>query len=191
MTFQKLYDEAVERFTKKGFVAEYQEYAPNLAVLRWHDEKGSLSYSIKFVFSDNNLFIDGDLGSAAFRLTERATLKAMATYKSRPGYFMEKALATTDKYVYDYTEAKKALHSILSSLSDILPDSLPELETNLMSEFTSEDGFMTPGALSFLEKIDAYYDIVEQLRYAGREYSPRIALWLAALSMAWEQVKEK
>ena len=198
MSFQQLYDEAVERFTKKGFVVDYQEYAPNLAVLRWHDEKGSSSYSIKFVFSDNNLFIDGDLGSAAFRLTEQATLEALASYRSRPGYFMEKALVTTDKYEYDYTEAKNALHSVLSRFLDVPSDDedadsidLPDLEYELLREFTSEEGFFSHGVLAILEKLDAGYDIREKLRYAGQEYSPRVALWLVALSMAWEQVKEK
>lgn len=172
----------------------------NCSTLLWR-WPGIKAYSIKFVFSENNVFIDGDLGSAVIHLTEPASLKALSTYWKRPNYFVEKIQCTTDLYVYNYDDAKAELERRYEEIlenggynDDLgLEEDKARLDAAkalLLEGFTSEEGFSASREglyewISFDHFADAW------IYSAGRELHLRVYLWLLGLKMAYEQLQEK
>lgn len=162
---------------------------------------GTKAYEVKFVLSENNVFIDGDIGSAVVRLTEPATLKALSTYWKRPNYFAEKILCSTDLYVYNYDGAKAELERRYEEIleNDGYNDD-PNLEEDkerldaakalLLEGFTSEEGFSaSEEGLYEWSGFDHFAD--DWIHSAGRELHLRVYLWLLGLKMAYEQLQGK
>lgn len=162
---------------------------------------GTKAYEVKFVLSENNVFIDGDIGSAVVRLTEPATLKALSTYWKRPSYFAEKIQCTTDLYVYNYEDAKEELACRYQAiLEENGYDEDPDLEEDkvqlnvakalLLEGFTSEDGF-NASEKGLYEWATFDHTMDDWIYSAGRSLHLRVYLWLLGFKMAYEQLQGK
>lgn len=189
--YQKSWETHAER--------KFENFEANLiqmrgfSVLEWKNRDGSNDYNIRFGFDEEygRMTVDGDLGTAVFHFTEKATVFSIGKYCSLD-YFMEKMVCSTDEWFYDSDAAKEELIETLAgdSLdSDEDEEGLDELIDEIMNIYNQHGHGLE--LTDELETRLAYYDadFWEWIYAAGRFPAGRIILWMSALRMARKQLE--
>lgn len=166
----------------------------SITVLDW-SRPGSNMYAVRYVFSGSTLFVTGDLGSAVFKLTERASLSSLAHYNM--SYFHEKlACCDSDDMGVDF-DADSACASIKRTLSEHLEgeeESDAELECLITRLCAAAEGCQTKTGWShelvrYTDELSALdSDWYEWLPCCGDTYSCRLLAYLIGLKMADAQL---
>ena len=99
---------------------------------------GTNSYQVNYVLSGNMVFISGDLGVAAYSLTEGAKIERLGHYDL--SYFTGKLAATkSSKYNFNSKKAQTEIDEYFIDWCDVDDMSeLPEAESKLYGELISE-----------------------------------------------------
>lgn len=101
-------------------------------------EPGTSMYQVIYVLSGNMVYISGDLGVAAYELSETAKLQRLGQYDL--SYFTGKLAASQhSKYKFDSKKAQKEIKEFFIDWCDV--DSIDELspeDGNLYAELISE-----------------------------------------------------
>lgn len=174
--------------------APLQDGRSSITVLDWSRPDSSM-YAVRYVFSGSTLFVTGDLGSAVFKLTERAALSSLAHYSI--SYFHEKlACCDSDDMGVDF-DADSACASIKSTLSEQLEgeeESDAELEDLITRLCAAAEGCQTKTGWShelvrFYDELSSFdSDWYEWLPCCGDTYSHRLQAYLIGLQMADAQL---
>jgi len=174
----------------------------------------TICYWIRMVFDHERdgtqaVYISGDCGEAVIYPTCEPTLEGMAKCFTRrvdgkidvnEPYFMEKFKASSDKYDWDADKFKEDLReSVREAFDEGAEEPLRKLEEffdDYMDTFSpkvwvdSVNGPMMGGdAVEELNNI--LPDCSEYLYSYGRSVSVRVIMWLVALRLAWEQVRDQ
>ena len=184
--------------------ARLDVYDETLSILSWK-QPGTQAYAVRAVFDGMHVYISGDLGSAVVHLTEKADLKALSSYWKSPSYFIEKIVCSTDKYDFDYEEAKKELEEHIDTMlynyskrrrcfdDDDMEDYKEDVmltKAKVLDGFNEDNGLCgNPIAVNEWSALDPEY--FEWMPHAGRRIHKRIWLWLAAFEMAYKALKEE
>ncbi len=164
----------------------------HVILLDWH-EPGTCVYSVRYIFSGTELFVSGDLGSAVFYLTERATPKAVAGYDL--GYFAGKlrCCSAGDRGIeFSAEEAMSAIYAQFGNPDEAsqetgeLLDALKDVADNCESRQLW--AYSLDGMSRALSNVDA--DWWEWMPNCGNIYAPQLVAWLEGLKMAYAQIRE-
>ena len=165
----------------------------------------SICYSLRVVFDHergNSVYICGDIGEAVIYPTCPATLKGMAEcFTSRDengsihvnwGYFLEKVRAASDRYCWDYDTFIQDFKEHCREKGIDSADEFIEENTGIWNDGVDVDNVkgitLSYNAKHDLEEMDS--DYWEWVYDCGKRVSMRVILWLVALRLAYEAVKE-
>ena len=191
--------ECQKESAKRHFANHIATYSTenNIAILDWRKKSGSSAYYVRYVLDTEHccLYITGDLGYAVVRLTERATLSALAGYINTVDYFVEKIQCSTDKYQYDEAVAKTELREHLLQYKRQIYDTdmltVGELINNTMHDFDCYNGFNLSAENDELLSAICGNEYSEWLYNLGCYVCDRVILWLVGLNMAYEQLESE
>ncbi|MFW6030179.1 MAG: hypothetical protein ACOCRO_07995 [Halanaerobiales bacterium] len=179
----------------KDHVAEYQKLNDEVSILDWGKPRTNF-YRVRYVFDRYMLFISGDIGEAAFRLTWNGTPESFKDVNL--GYFFSKIAAYEGgKWDFDSDAAINELHEWQEryleeyeygdEAADIFED-LFRLITECNSVEYWKQGLLSEGLYERLSEYDC--DCYEWLFSIGQAVPIRIKGYLIGLKMANEQLQK-
>ena len=166
----------------------------------WGKQDTSM-YQIIYTLSGNMVYITGDVGTAAYSLTCRATLDNIESHDL--WYFTGKLIATErKKWDFDYQVAQKEIEERFLNWCDVdKVDDLAEEDKELYEEliqatidWDNPDTFANQGVWTIYHNTNVDWfdsEIAESVADSGNHLSnSHISYWLG-LQMIIEQLKEK
>lgn len=204
----------------KDHKADFKKISDNISILRWR-EPGTSSYSIRYIFDYNKIYITGDLGDTIFKIYDRVGLKKAASLDI---YYFHKKITARDEEKWDFDEEKaierlsqeiaqveenKAGYlgldedgtGIRKDLSDeeenrvaIYDEQIEMFKTMIESvqECSSRNNWVCCVYENYIDGLSDYdQDFYEWIFDIGNEYPRSVQAFLIGLKMAYEQLKEE
>lgn len=172
-------------------VAEF-EGGNGLQVVYW-GEPGTSMYRTKYVLSDNNVFISGDIGEAVYSLTCQATLENIRGFNL--GYFTGKLEAFCEsRWDFDQSLAKKELRQYWDEyeLDNCYEDS-KEIYEGILSAIDESNSMESYQAwlMPVYQNTSVDSDTMEYIWDLGKRMPARLIGYWVGLQMVIEQLKAK
>lgn len=204
------HEQRVRQYIEHG-LKEFKDHKPfiqklsdSISVLDWRQPDSGF-YSLRVVFDNDRghrVYISGDIGEAVVYPTCDATLDGMATcFTSRKedgtisvnwGYFTEKVKAASDLVEWDRDDFVEDFKRNCEEKDIELPEDWLDEHMEVWSadiEVDTRNGVKISGtAQSDLEDTDR--DYWEWFYDCGKRVALRVILWLVALRLAYEALKE-
>ncbi|MED4455925.1 hypothetical protein [Metabacillus fastidiosus] len=166
----------------------------DLQVLQW-EKPGTNTYSCRYVFDGNKMYISGDIGEAVFWLTWKADIHSFNDI--HVGYFEEKLTAYSgQRRDYDGTKARQQLEDWrIELIEEEVPfdiDTFREMISAAESCSSKEEwalNCVNDEYSEFISELEA--DYWEWIYNIGDKMPRRIIGYLVGLKMASKQLKEK
>lgn len=153
---------------------------------------GRPHYAIRFYIDESisSVHIEGDLGYCISVFDSRNSLQSISAMMSNVPYWVGKFRCSSDKYIWDESEALRKLedytHNVYETLDD--KDEYYEMIQSVMDTFSDTDGLM-------INTDEAYHNWFTEFKLEeldpsslGRKVHPRVYLWAEALNIALDQL---
>lgn len=172
----------------RDFEAKVQRH-DGISILTWTNKNNSIIDNMRFLFDEElgHLVVDGDLGTAVFHFTERATVFSIGKYSSLD-YFMEKMVCSTNKWEYHSQMARNQLVEYLAGDSSDASESedVMKLIDNIMDQYDRNGVVLTSELRKRLAVHDS--DYFEWIYDVGKLPAHRVIIWMTALRLAAQQL---